>query len=856
MIRKEKIKGIDYLLNRFQDKHLEFNTIPKCSFLLGAGCSISSEIPSGYDIIQKLRKLWFISNFKNGNEYKISDFEIDEEKFEKLEDEFQTALLEHETQLVYKVEKSIEKLKKEHPKYLKKLLDEIKEDDLKNNLFNDQLYGFWFESFSENPKERQKLIESLIDNKEPSGAYLLLAHLIANEKIKNVFTTNFDDLLYDSLIRYTDTKPKIYSHNEVAQYINTLGKRPNIIKLHGDFLFENIKNTESETLRLWENMESKLEESLKNFDLIVIGYNGADSSVMDSLAKLKSNNYGLIWCGRNPEKLNWRVTEFINNTPNSFFVEIDTFELLMFQLYKVYEEEINFPDFIKIAEKKNKEFNNFISEFAQELTTDESIDLTTRDNIQSTLNIILDRDSFFEIASMPNQEQIVFLKNLRIDGISRTLKNIHTHINWEHAIWLYESLDKENFFQDKIKDAPIQHISNSLSNLKKIDSERTKDVLDLVNDDVLLQKINNAKSEDLYSAINELKAISPKKIEQIVNQRTVNTVLIELEKLDLRRISYKINTLSYKDALDLFISNNELIRSKLKNESIKEVVLFFDILSKNHFKECKSLFESLEDKELSNKISSQNLNLLSITLRVFNSLNREKTKKILNHLDNNLIEQKFENSSLNQIKSILFTLKDVDFKFSKKLLSLISDDLLLKKFVNSDISTIAESAEYISKIDFEKTKRILAKVDNNYITKSINDNDFTFQQYGNAMSKLILFDFDKFCQAARNSNIEILSDKISSSLNKTGEQVFLHFVPTYFKVDRNLFSLIIQKASQDYIDSILKWPKIELYTVNLPYLKRAFESNKMEKESKYVDYIIQNNQKRFKKKKNRSRKKY
>ena len=856
MIRKEKIKGIDYLLNRFQDKHLEFNSIPKCSFLLGAGCSISSEIPSGYDIIQKLRKLWFISNFKNGSEYKISDFEIDEEKFENLEDEFQTALLERETQLIYKVEQSIEKLKKEHPKYLKKLLDEIKEDDLKENLFNDQLYGFWFESFSENPKERQKLIESLIDNKEPSGAYLLLAHLIANEKIKNVFTTNFDDLLYDSLIRYTDTKPKIYSHNEVAQYINTLGKRANIIKLHGDFLFENIKNTESETLRLWENMESKLEESLKNFDLIVIGYNGADSSVMDSLAKLKSNNYGLIWCGRNPEKLNWRVIEFINNTPNSFFVEIDTFELLMFQLYKVYEEEINFPDFIKIAEKKNKEFNNFITEFAQELTNDESIDLTTRDNIQSTLNVILDRDSFFEIASMPNQEQIAFLQNLRIDGISRTLKNIHTHINWEHAIWLYESLDKENFFQNKIKDAPIQHISNSLSNLKKIDSERTRSVLDLVNDDVLLQKINNARSEDLYSAINELKAISQEKIEQIVNQRTVNTVLIELQKLDLRRISYKINTLSYKDALDLFISNNELIRSKLKNESIKEVVLFFDILSKNHFKECKTLFESLEDKELSNKISSQDLNLLSITLRVFNSLNREKTKKILNHLDNNLIEQKFENSSLNQIKSILFTLKDVDFKFSKKLLSLISDDLLLKKFVNSDISTIAESAEYISKIDFEKIKSILEKVDNTYITKSIDQNDFTFQQYGNALSKLIVFDFDKFCQAARNSNIEILSDKISSSLNKTGEQVFLHFVPTYFKVDRNLFSLIIQKASQDYIDSILKWPKIELYTVNLPYLKRAFESNKMEKESKYIDYIIQNNQKRFKKKKNRNRKKY
>jgi len=856
MIRKEKIKGIDYLLNRFQEKHLEFNSIPKYSFLLGAGCSISSGIPSGFDIIQRLRKLWFISNFKNGTEYKLNDFEINEERFESLENEFQTAILEHETQLFYKVENSINKFKKEHPKYLEKLLITISEEDLKNNLINDQLYGFWFESFSENPKERQKLIESLIDNKEPSGAYLLLAHLIANEKIKNVFTTNFDDLLYDSLIRYTDTKPKIYSHNEIAQYINTLGKRPNIIKLHGDFLFENIKNTELETSRLWENMESKLEESLKNFDLIVIGYNGADSSVMDSLAKLKSNHYGLIWCGRNPENLNWRVVEFINNTPNSFFVEIDTFELLMFQLYKVYEEEISFPDFITIAEKKNQEFNNYISEFAEELTTDENIDLKIRDNIQSTLNVILDRDSFFEIASMPNEEQIVFLQKLRIDGISRTLKNIHTHINWEHSIWLYESLDKNDFFKFKIQEAPIQHISNSLSNLKKIDSERTKNILETIDNDILLQKIGNAKSEDLYSAINELKAISPEKIELIIGQRKVNTNLIELEKLDLRRISYKINTLSHKDALDLFISNNELIRSKLKTESIKEVVIFFDTLSKNHFNECKALFESLDNEELSNRISLQNLNLLSITLRVFNSLNRGKTKKILNQLDNNILENKLENSSLNEIKSILFTLKDVDFKLSKKLLSLISDDLLLNKFTSSDISTLAESAEYISKIDFEKTKRILKKIDNSIITKNIDENDFTFQQYGNAMSKLILFDFDKFCQAARNSNIEILSEKISSTLNKTGEQVFLHFVPTYFKVDRNLFSLIIKKANQDYIDSILKWPKIDLYTVNLPYLKRAFEANKMEKESKNIDYIIQNNQKRFKKKKNRNRKKY
>jgi len=856
MIRKEKIKGLDYLLNKFQETHLEFNSLPKCSFLLGSGCSRSSGISTGTEVIDKLRKLWFLTNFNNGNSYKINEFEIDEEKFESIENEFQKAYLEQETLLFEKLSESLNKIKDNQPNYFKKLLTDINEDDLKKNIFEDQLYGFWFESFSENPRERQKLIETLIDNKEPSGAYLLLAHLIANKKITNVFTTNFDDLLYDCLIRYTEVKPKVYSHNEVAQYINTLSLRPNIIKLHGDFLFENIKNIELETSHLWSNMENKLEESLKNFDLIVVGYNGADDSVMNSLAKLKSNHYGLIWCGRNPENLNWRVKEFINNTPNSYFVEIESFELLVFKLFNIYVNEIELPDFITNAEKKKNEFNAFISDFAIELTESENIDSETKEDIKTSLEIVLERDSFFDIVKLQNEEQIKILQKLRIDGISRTLKNIFTHINWEHSNWLYNELDKDDFFKLKINEASIQHISNALSNLKKIDSERTKQILDSINNDLILSKIESANSEILYSAISELKAISPEKIDSIIRKRTVKTALIDLSKLDLRHITYKIKTLNQKDGVELFISNNEIIREKLKKESIKEVSLFFEILNVIYFKQCKSLFDSLDNDHLSHNISIQDLTILSITLRVFNKLNKEKTKRILERLDNKLIQEKLNKSNITQIKSILFTLKDVDFKLSKKILSLLSDELLLSKFIESDILIIAESAEYISKVDYSRIENILQQIDNKLITKKINEKEYTFQQFGNAMAKLTLFDFDKFCQASREADIEKLSDFISLSLNKTGEQVFLHFVPIYFKVDRLLFSKIIKKASQDYIDSILKWPKIDLYTVNLPYLKRAFDLNQMEKESKNIDYIITNNQKRFSKKKSRKNKKY
>jgi len=851
MIKKEKLKEIGYLLNKFQERNLDFGELPKCSFLLGAGCSKSSDIPTGWEIIEKLRKLWYLNNYTNCLEYKKGDFEINEDNFKEIEDDFQVKYLEQETLLKEKAKKSFKKLSENSPSYLENIIKSSDDEKLVENIFDDLLYGFWFETYSENPRERQKLIEYLIDLKEPSGAYLLFSHLIANHKITNVFTTNFDDLIYDSLIRYTEVKPKVYSHNEVAKYINTHSLRPNIIKLHGDFLFENIKNTKPETSLLWANMENKFQEALKSFDLIVVGYNGADDSVMNSLDKLKENHFGLIWCGQDAKKLNWRVTEFINNTPNSFFVEIKSFEYLVFELYNLFKE-INIPDFISNAKKKEKEIFDYISDYKTDLNEDITIDSKEKETINNTLEIVLDRNSFFKIAELSTDDQFQYIQKLRIDGISRTLKNIHSHISWEKAKNLYGELDKDGFFQNKLREATIQHTSNALSNLKKIDFERTKAIFDSLDNSVIQRKIEEASPEDLYSGINELKAISPSKIEKILSERVLITDTVDLDKQDLRRITYSLKTISKEQGIELLISKSDDILTKLNSEELKEVVLFFDTISDLFFKECKTLFESLDGEQLKAKIEKQDLSLLSITLRVFNQLNKDKTKQIVSQLDKNQLVSRLNDTNLLALKSILFTLKDVDFKLTRKLFDLVSDDELIKKFKQAEILNIAESSEYLAKIDNHRIKNIVQKFDSQDLTNKINNESFSYQQFGNAMSKLIIYDYDNICLGARNADTERLSDIISSSLNKTGEQVFLHFVPTYFKVDRELFSRIIQKANQEYIDNILKWSKIDLYTVNLPYLKRIFDTNNMEKESEYVAYVIANNQERFNKKKRKN----
>ncbi|MEE4285493.1 MAG: SIR2 family protein [Mariniphaga sp.] len=856
MIKKEKIKEIGFLLNKFQERNLDYARLPKCSFFLGAGCSKSSGILTSWEIIEKLRKLWYLNNFTNCMEFKISDFEINESSFKEIEDDFQVKYLEQETTLKKRVKNALTDFRKNPPVYLKMYLETAKDNEIIENIFNDLLYGFWFETYSENPRERQKLIEYLIDLKEPSGAYLLFSHLIANSKITNIFTTNFDDLLYDSLIRYTDIKPKVYSHNEVAQFINTYSSRPNIIKLHGDFLFENIKNTKPETSLLWSNMENKFQEALKSFDLIVVGYNGADDSIMNTLAKLKEIHYGLLWCGQNADSLNWRVTEFINNTPNSYFIEIKSFEFLVFELYNLFKTEINIPDFISNAEKKEKEIFDFISDFKSDLNEDLSLDISDKENINNTLEIVLDRNSFFKVAELSTDEQFQFIQKLRIDGISRTLKNIYSHISWENAQELYKELDENGFFQRKLKEASIQHASNALSNLKKIDFERTKAILDSIDNSVIQKKIEEASPEDLYSGINELKAISPLKIEKILTERNFLPTKIDFEKQDLRHITYTLKTVSRDQGIDLLISRSDDLLEKLNSEEIKEIVLFFDTISDLYYKECRTLFESLDSEKLRTKIEKQDLSLLSITIRVFNQINKELTKVIVSQLDNNQLVSRLNETNLLSLKSILFTLKDVDLKLAKKLFDLVSDEELYKKFNHAELLNIAESAEYLAKIDTYRIKRIIHRFNSQTLTAKINNENFSYQQFGNAMSKLIVFDFDNICKSARDANSDRLSDLISSTLNKTGEQVFLHFVPTYFKVDRELFSKIIQKASQEYIDNILKWSKIDLYTVNLPYLKRIFDNNNMKKESEFVSYIISNNQERFNKKIRKKWKKY
>lgn len=84
------------------------------------------------------------------------------------------------------------------------------------------------------------------------------------------------------------------------------------------------------------------------------------------------------------------------------------------KLFEVYKDEIDYPDFRSNAERKEKEFHQYITEFKTELTENVKLEEKEIESINSTLDIVLDRNSFFRVAELNHSETV---------GISQKVKN-------------------------------------------------------------------------------------------------------------------------------------------------------------------------------------------------------------------------------------------------------------------------------------------------------------------------------------------------------------------------------------------------------------------------------------------------
>ena len=161
-------------------------------------------------------------------------------------------------------------------------------------------YAFLFSFVASRPFARQEKVERLVEGKEPGPGYVYLASLVLEGRFRTMLTTNFDDLIHDALYRYAGVKPAVCAFDSQISSIHPNTARPIIVKLHGDFMYNNLRNVGSEVQRLSQNMREKLYQTCKGNGLVVLGYGGADESVMTPLAGMLHDGTfledGLHWC--------------------------------------------------------------------------------------------------------------------------------------------------------------------------------------------------------------------------------------------------------------------------------------------------------------------------------------------------------------------------------------------------------------------------------------------------------------------------------------------------------------------------------------------------------------------------------
>ena len=205
--------------------------------------------------------------------------------------------------------------------------------------FNDEdEYSLLFEMIFDQPSQRRGYIEECVRDAHPSWGYVYLTNLLSHRFVDVVFTTNFDDLINEACYLYSDgLRPIVAAHDSTIQGIRVTSGRPKIIKLHGDFLYDNIKNTLAELETLETNTKRKLNQFAHEYGLIVLGYSGRDRSVMDTLELLLRDDdnfkHGVYWCVRPGTPRSGRLESLLRKE-RVYVVEVDGFDQFTADLHK------------------------------------------------------------------------------------------------------------------------------------------------------------------------------------------------------------------------------------------------------------------------------------------------------------------------------------------------------------------------------------------------------------------------------------------------------------------------------------------------------------------------------------------
>lgn len=747
---QNKIRSVKDLVNYVKNSP---SSHPNYSIFLGAGASVTSGIKSGGHLVDTWRKEIYE---QQGNNYLE---ESDEGTVEQKEEAAK--------------QRAIDYLIRKHGSW-----------------YNPQNeYSSLFERKFDLPIQRRWFVEGLVDDHLPSIGYLYLITLINEGFFNTIFTTNFDDLVNEAFYQFSNTRPLICAHDSAVSSISVIAKRPKIIKLHGDYLFDDIKNTIKETESLEQNIKEKFIEFTKDNGLIIIGYSGQDRSILDVLNYLlQQENYlknGLYWCFRPEDEISHEVRKILWKD-KVYCVEINGFDEFFSEFSNHVEIKPNLIDNPKNSKRekciegfidsynKSENKNPLIKEFIEEIST-------ARNN-QDISDLIRQLNENNNSLSPEKLKGLLEVENL----ISKNkLDAAFTLIDDKLKEELDEDL-KENYIAVKIR----------ILNIKDNKSEAIKLIDGLIKEDEFNTKYHNWRLSFLTNVKEKINYLID------INKKIVYNLGLKNSLIKLFIFFHK----NYDDKLDFtFIQCENLIKESLELDSSLDNEVY-DL--KMDFLKLKRLKEITKDVNKKTRTEKEQKNDSEIFELVEEAIYKNKYNLNCINLRRKYVIDKKDMNIFNQyIVDLQDIQKTVSNKMIMKLDSIISNvyieiittkpdeikniEYLNKKTIEDFFINYNEDDIKNRNISFllEKTKYLMVKS---------TDSEIILNQLTHILSILDSFDYIKaICirfTLMRDTKINIfLNDFISKNKSKMSSSTYYYCMyeiqASNLNYEESLFSL-------------------------------------------------------------------
>jgi SIR2-like domain len=275
-------------------------------------------------------------------------------------------------------------------------------------------YSFYVEQCYPIQDDVRKYFQHLCEKKEPSVGYKLTGLLHEAGMLQSIWTTNFDDLCRDAAIFTGNTLIDISLDSVDRIFRPANSQELLLVKMHGDYKYGKLKNSKEELSNQEPTFRKKLIEYLNDKHLIVSGYSGRDTSIMDALKESYSQKGSgrLYWCGYGrdiPESVEELIKIARGKGRSAFYVPTDGFDRLMISISKVCSK--NKPEL-------QQKYEKFLSTTTEPINTPFTMEINRVDTIvkSNMFPIKVPQEVFqFTITYLPDERPWSTLRSLTYD---------------------------------------------------------------------------------------------------------------------------------------------------------------------------------------------------------------------------------------------------------------------------------------------------------------------------------------------------------------------------------------------------------------------------------------------------------